>query len=61
MNIVIKEIYSEEDCETGYLVTIDGKEFGDYLPSAQCYGGVGFTMEQVLLDLLKINNTVEVL
>lgn len=58
--ITIKELSDDYDCETcglsyetGYEVTIDGKPFGDYAPSAYCYGGKSFAFNIVLQDLMK--------
>ena len=58
--ITIKKLSDVHDCETcgtsyatGYEVTVDGKQFGDYEPSAYCFDDISFDFNLVLQDLMK--------
>jgi hypothetical protein len=67
-NIVIEELSDEYDCETcggswatGYKVTIDDEQFGDFEPVAACYGGNDYSLKEVYEALLEhFGHTLEV-
>lgn len=58
--IKIEWTYDECDCETcgmswadGAIVTIDGKQVGDFTPFASCFDGTSFTKEFIYASILR--------
>jgi hypothetical protein len=58
--IEIVELSDKTDCETcgsdyatGFSVKINGDPFGIYTPYAHCYNRESYTLENVLLDIIK--------